>query len=333
MTQQTVKQRLLSLDFIRAYGIICVMFTHVANPLFKEAAGWYLLFIGSAVLFFMTSGALIFPIKGSNKEFIKHRLLKILPEYIFWSIFYFLLPRYFEMNMGYNMKTHIEWFLFVPTWSTGWFIQALIGLYLFAPIISPWIERASKRAIEYYLAIWMLSGFMLFAQQHFNWQAPYTVFGSFYNCMGYMIAGYYLTRYPISSYPPRKKMAFWAILFVIGVMYGIKAHITGVRYGYEWIFSDDLSINLMAIYLMIFALFSYIKTAPKLLTKLVSFISVNCYEIYLCHIAVMKCLIVPLGFSAWPTIILTIVSSIIAGWLLTKLVNQIRHAFQRPVKG
>ena len=30
----------------------------------------------------------------------------------------------------------------------------LLGLYLFAPVVSPWIETASRRAMEGYLALW-----------------------------------------------------------------------------------------------------------------------------------------------------------------------------------
>lgn len=35
-----------------------------------------------------------------------------------------------------------------------WFVYMLLGLYLFAPVVSPWIETASRRAMEGYLALW-----------------------------------------------------------------------------------------------------------------------------------------------------------------------------------
>ena len=32
-----------------------------------------------------------------------------------------------------------------------------MGLYLFAPIISPWLTSASRKCMEFYLAIWSIT--------------------------------------------------------------------------------------------------------------------------------------------------------------------------------
>lgn len=306
-----------------------VMFSHSSLDFFREASVWYSLFIGSAVLFFMTSGAMILPVKEPTKVFLKRRVLRLLPEFLIWSVAY-LIFKHIEFPDLYPVKFHIEWIVFEPTWGAGWFIYALIGLYLFAPVITPWIKQASKRAVECYLAIWMFSGFMYFAQQFFERDITTTMFSSFFNVLGYMIAGYYLTRWPVNKRPRKEKIVFWGVMFFIGVIYALRINVTGLRYGYEHIFTEDLSINTMAMTLMTFAILLQIKSAPKFIEKVITLISVNSYEIYLCHIAVMDYIVKPLGYGAWPTIILTIVLSTIIGWILTVFVNKIRRLCIKP---
>lgn len=41
-----------------------------------------------------------------------------------------------------------------------WYIYMLIGLYLVTPIISPWLQQASKRELEGYLGLWIITTFL-----------------------------------------------------------------------------------------------------------------------------------------------------------------------------
>lgn len=40
-----------------------------------------------------------------------------------------------------------------------WYIYMLIGLYLLVPIISPWIEKAGKKEMTFFLTLWLLCTF------------------------------------------------------------------------------------------------------------------------------------------------------------------------------
>lgn len=38
-----------------------------------------------------------------------------------------------------------------------WYLYVLMGLYLFLPVISPWVEKAGKAAFAYFLLLWALT--------------------------------------------------------------------------------------------------------------------------------------------------------------------------------
>jgi surface polysaccharide O-acyltransferase-like enzyme len=38
-----------------------------------------------------------------------------------------------------------------------WFVYMLLGIYLVAPVLSPWVESASRSSMERFLALWAIS--------------------------------------------------------------------------------------------------------------------------------------------------------------------------------
>ena len=82
-----------------------------------------------------------------------------------------------------------------------WFVYVLLGRYLFAPVVSPWIETASRRAMEGYLALWAFTlcipyvhlGFPeLLGECFWNDTPMPPLFSGF---LGYMVLAAYLRRY------------------------------------------------------------------------------------------------------------------------------------------
>jgi surface polysaccharide O-acyltransferase-like enzyme len=78
-----------------------------------------------------------------------------------------------------------------------WFMYTLIGLYLLAPIISRWLERASQKEEEFYLGLW---GISLYYPILSSWlsinQGNTGILYYFTGYAGYFILGHYLKKYP-----------------------------------------------------------------------------------------------------------------------------------------
>ena len=96
-----------------------------------------------------------------------------------------------------------------------WYIYMLIGLYLVTPIISPWLQQASKRELEGYLGLWIITTFLPYIHLVY----PEVLGEAFWNdtpllyyftgFIGYFILGYYLKRF---GYP--SAALSWIILIV-----------------------------------------------------------------------------------------------------------------------
>jgi surface polysaccharide O-acyltransferase-like enzyme len=148
-------------------------------------------------LFFMVSGALLLPIKGDVIDFLKRRFAKIAGPTIFWSIFY-IACRYFFDGTSEGIAKSILSIPFSPQGhGVMWFMYTLAGLYLIAPIISAWLERASKKEIEIYLSIWILTTCYPLLKLFLTTQTGETsILYYLSGFAGYFLLGYYLKKYP-----------------------------------------------------------------------------------------------------------------------------------------
>jgi surface polysaccharide O-acyltransferase-like enzyme len=148
-------------------------------------------------LFFMVSGALLLPIKGDGIDFLKRRFTKIAGPTIFWSIFYIACRYLFDSTSEGIAKSILS----IPFSPQGhgvmWFMYTLAGLYLIAPIISAWLERASKKEIEIYLSIWILTTCYPLLKLFLTTQTGETsILYYLSGFAGYFLLGYYLKKYP-----------------------------------------------------------------------------------------------------------------------------------------
>lgn len=194
-------QRDINLDIIRIVACLMVVTMHAPMPnenaigIFNAALSYYNApCIG---LFFMVSGALLLPIKGDGIDFLKRRFTKIAGPTIFWSIFY-IACRYFFDGTSEGIAKSILSIPFSPQGhGVMWFMYTLAGLYLIAPIISAWLERASKKEIEIYLSIWILTtGYPLLKLFLTTQTGETSILYYLSGFAGYFLLGYYLKKYP-----------------------------------------------------------------------------------------------------------------------------------------
>lgn len=194
-----IKERITYLDVIRVIACLMVIIQHSPNTdlgvssVLLSATGF--LTYPCVPLFFMVSGALLLPVEEvSVHAFVKKRMKKILFPTLFFTLFYMIV----QLCDGGDV-TLIN-ILSIPFSSQGsgvlWFMYVMAGLYIVAPIISPWINMAKRRDVEFFLLLWgvtllytHIESFLVIALDKDN------ILYYFAGYLGYFVLGYYLHRY------------------------------------------------------------------------------------------------------------------------------------------
>lgn len=280
---------------MRLFACCLVVITHSVMPQNAENGTWVGLmsFVcsPSSEMFLMLSGAILLPVRTDMGTFYKRRFLKLLPPMFVWSLFGIAL-RYFQ-----GKTTCLESFmklLFLPlkpVEGVYWFLYVMIGLYLFAPIISHWLQQASKRQIEFALGIWLVNMFMPwmellvpgFYNQDGSYYWPLCYFGGF---IGYWLLGYYLRKYSptlLSKYG----------LFAVGgsVVYTIIVFWLKITNNYAQTYTDNLQIGNVFVIVLFFIIIKWFSETPfanKFLNQIVANIAQYSFGIYLLHIYVVR---------------------------------------------
>jgi surface polysaccharide O-acyltransferase-like enzyme len=173
----------------------------------------------------------------------------------------------------------------------------LLGIYLFAPVISPWLEIASKRAIELYLVLWMITGFIpyihvvfpeIWGECYWNHTPMLYYFSGF---LGYAILGCYIRRF--YSQKERWDLPLGLILTVVG--YAVTAAIFAYKLGMaktvadlELSFSfDTINVALMTIGMFLMLKNIHFQKGDAWYARLVTDISLQTYGMYLVHIIIL----------------------------------------------
>ncbi len=272
-----MQKRIGYMDLIRVVACYMVTMIHVrfAFDLNTDVATqFYVTFLRPCVPFFiMISGALLLPIKYDTRTFFKKRFSRVLIPFLIWSVAYVFLPAPSTINFGgienvlttSDLHPILKSILMIPmnfTWVNVhfWFMYTIIGLYLFMPVISPWIEKVSKRGIEAFLLVWLITTVLFYAQISFpqiHGVCDWNEFGMLYNFggyLGYLILGYYLKRYNSLSY--FKSIGLGMILFMTGGFFTFKGLVFSLHNADQmtWIaaegqkvefFINNLSINVV----------------------------------------------------------------------------------------
>ena len=79
-----------------------------------------------------------------------------------------------------------------------WYIYMIVGVYLYVPIITPWIKTAEKKHFYYYFVIWIISSFSGYLHMFDDgiWGEAFwnksTVVTSFIGHCGYAVLGAFI---------------------------------------------------------------------------------------------------------------------------------------------
>ena len=236
----TSENRLVWCDTVRLLAFFMLLCCHAADPFYAAAAyassgpstnpemvewaiRWGSLVRPCVPLFVMLTGVLSLPVKSSMESFYQKRIPRVLFPFLIWSVLYYLTP-WFTGLLGLDNRIVIKLFSWAETDSQAlsdglvnvaripyafsfiachmWYIYMLIGLYLYLPIFSAWVERATRRQKEIVLGLWALSTFLPYFTEYISKYAfgtcEWNSFGLFYyfaGFNGYMLLGHYIQHY------------------------------------------------------------------------------------------------------------------------------------------
>ncbi len=353
MENSTQNQRIVFLDYLRVIAFCMVIIVHSSEFFFIDGDsigirnlydGYWVSVINSMLrssvpLFVMASSYLLLPLKGSSSEFFKRRFTRIIIPFIIWSLLYAILPLLWGETTVSDVKNNLLYLLFNFTPSSGhlWFIYMLIGLYLFMPVLSPWLEKVSRRAEQVFIAIWFSTTFWpylrvlgakfvgsseLYGESYWN---EYHLLWYFSGYIGYLVLAHYIRKY--IDWSLKKSLCIGGLLFVIG-------YITTSVIWYQNIFTANTLAELelswrfctFNVVMMTFGFFVILKSlfrntqrTPHIIQEL----SKLSYGMYLMHIFILgfSYRLIAGYFSTPVTILLVAITTIIGCIVLARILS------------
>ncbi|MDE5929123.1 MAG: acyltransferase [Muribaculaceae bacterium] len=280
-------QRDTSLDYIRLLACFMVVLMHSPIPS-PDADGMILAPLSYVTapcigLFFMVSGALLMPVKGDYVSFVGRRFGKIALPTLFWTLIYVALKLY-DSESEINLMQTLASIPFAPQGEgVLWFMYTLAGLYLLAPILSAWVEKASVRDIELVLSLWVVTLCYPLLKLWFYTNSGTT--GILYYFTGY--AGYFLAGCYLKKYPGRIPMwLFWSVA-VSGMLLMLALKYFGIVYDFYSLFWYE-SIFIAALAVALWQTVVYVARRNRPAGRTVVTLSNLSFGIYLTHILIMR---------------------------------------------
>lgn len=274
----------ISLDIIRVIAICMIVFMH--SPIPGSAPGFILsglsyITAAGIGLFFMVSGALLLNTSLKQKDFLKRRFSKIIWPTLFWTFFYLAVKWFSNGTTTIELARTICTIPFAPQGhGVLWFMYTLAGLYMLTPILSAWLKTASKREIEFYLALWAISLVYPYLRLVLNFEDNNTnILYYFTGYVGYFLLGYYINNH----YRFKAWHLAVAAIIAIGVpIVFLKCNIKCDFYEVLWYLS--LPVAMMSFSWFVIIQRIKVKREPSLLISA----SRLSFGIYLIHIFVMR---------------------------------------------
>lgn len=250
------REHIVWLDVVRMVAMLMVIGVHCIDPFYisptlgvlPEYQHWaavYGSFLRPSVpLFVMMTGLLLLPVRGQSLgEFYRKRIYRVLFPFLIWSVLYNLFPWvtgllglpkeiigdffcYVQGNESQSLSDALKDIAMIPfnfsfKENHMWYIYLLIGLYLYMPFFSGWIEKSDRKMERVYLGIWFISLFIPYMSAYISHylfgEATWNRFGLFYyfaGFSGYLLLGHYLKSG--NGWTVGKTLLVCAALFAVG---------------------------------------------------------------------------------------------------------------------
>lgn len=349
MELQKNPQHIVWLDVVRFVAMFTVVCCHCTDPFnfypgtapnIDEIKLWGAIY-GALLrpcvpLFVMITGALLLPVRGEVSVFYKKRIPRVLWPVLIWSVIYNLFPwitgllgikpeiilDFFpysgEEVMRQSLSISLDYIAQIPfNFSIVdvhmWYIYLLIGLYLYLPVFSAWVEKASDKAKLWFLGAWavtlLLPYYNQFVAQYLWGTCSWNAFGMFYyfaGFNGYLLLGHYLRNL---DWTLGKILAIGLPMFVIGyavTFFGFR-YITALpEYSDEMLelFFTYCSLNVVMMTIPVFMLCKKVNFRSEGIKKALANLTLCGFGIYMIHyfftgpsVLLVRTLGVPLGIQ------------------------------------
>jgi len=223
------------------------------------------LVVVSCNLLFMITGALLLPVQGAGRWFVKRRLRVVLPPLVVWTVVYLLEHAFLLHNFTPRLLTSV---LFHPVEGLLWYVYVLLVIYVTLPLVSKCIAAIGKRGVEIVLVLWVLSSFIPYQHGVFMEASQYShnMFGAFASYYGYVLLGYYLHNYGLPVFT-REHGWKWILLLTFGIVvmplfeFMVQGHFNITWQQHIDTITNDISVNNIAMATLLFTLLQHF--APK----------------------------------------------------------------------
>ena len=361
-------QHIVWLDVVRFIAMFTVVCCHCTDPFnfypgtapnIGEIKLWGAIY-GSVLrpcvpLFVMITGALLLPVRGDASTFYKKRIPRVFYPFLIWSVLYNLFPwitgllglnpqiilDFFpyagEEVMRQSFSVSLEYILMIPfNFSIlavhMWYIYLLIGLYLYLPVFSAWVEKASERAKLMFLLAWgvtlLLPYYYQFVSNYLWGTCSWNSVGMLYafaGFNGYLLLGHYLKNLEWSL---KKTLTIGIPMFAVGyavTFLGFR-HITALpEYTDEMLelFFTYCSLNVVMMTIPVFMLAKKVKVNSERMKKALANLTVCGFGIYMIHyfftgpsVVLMRAIDMPIGLQIPVAAILAFAVSWGLVWLI-----------------
>ncbi|MBQ0080664.1 MAG: acyltransferase family protein [Alistipes sp.] len=355
------RKRIVFLDYLRVVACFLVILVHSIEPFYLDGVGLCVAnrtnallttLLGSPIriavpLFVITSSYLLFPVCTSTRLFFEKRFKRVVVPLLVWSVFYLFTP----LIMGdenYSLSDGVKRICLNFTNQSAhlWFVYMLLGVYIAMPLLSPWVNNATRKEERIFLFAWLWTTTVpflhalsshIFGLKEILGEAYWNEFGTLYyisGYIGYVVLGDYIRKY--IDWDMKKTLRICIPLFLVGYMisagwfwcampkaFPVKDDISMVAYiENSWRFCS------FGVVLCSFATFMMFRLIKKegCMYKGVLKLSKLSYGVYLVHLFVLGAMykiISALDLSMLPVILLTAVSTFIVSsciiWLLSWL--------------
>lgn len=219
--------RVLYLDVLKVTAIFFVVLLHASAPFVASqtpgSAPWWVGNLYDSLsrfcvpVFVMVTGALLLagPRQESVPLFLRKRLPRVLIPFFFWEV-----THYFFRLHANGDRFEASGFIGEIVQGEGphlpvilWFVPMLVGLYLAIPFVKPFIDRASDRAVLFFLFLWVTFSVLNPLLERFlgaGINIPDPMFTRF---LGYLVLGHFLhERFHVAG--RGRVIGFSSLLFV-----------------------------------------------------------------------------------------------------------------------
>ncbi|MBS5108081.1 MAG: acyltransferase [Phocaeicola vulgatus] len=302
IAMNTTRKHVVWLDVVRLVAMFTVVCCHSADPFnfypgeppanIDEIKFWgaaYGAFLRPCVpLFVMITGALLLPVRGEISAFYKKRISRV-----FWPFLPYsgeeAARQSLNVSLGYIAEMPLNFSLLDVHM---WYIYLLIGLYLYLPIFSAWVEKASEKAKLWFLVAWGITGLLPY---YYQFVSPYIWGGCAWNSFnmlyyfagfnGYLLLGHYLRNHDWSW---SKTLSVCIPMFLAGYMvtfFGFR-HMTALPQCTDEmleLFFTYNSLNVIMMTIPFFLIAKKVKVRSELIQRMLANLTVCGFGIYMIH--------------------------------------------------